>query len=209
MRFDKETRTKVHEANPNAVTIRWPAGAGQPEKGRVYWLQSAEELERENERLYTCAEVMAAMRKAPIKKKRRRRSRNRPTKADPCILVEEVTILKRGWEVTVRLHHPAEPEPHLRLPTKVQGGLDPVSGSYVPTELEPQRMDPVPSRSEREDAERALKIEHKASVDDAAIGESERKLQDQRRRGKSGKLAQAALERSKRRAALASAEIAA
>lgn len=207
MRFDKETRTAIHEASPNAATIRWPAGAGQPEKGRVYWLQSAEELQRENERLDTCAEVMAAMKKKRPKKKRR--SRNRPLKGDPCILVEDVEILHRGWEVTVRLHHPPDPEPHLRLPTKVPGGLDPISGSYVPTELEPQRMDPTQSRSEKEDAERALKIEHRASVDEAEIRKAEGKLQDQRRRGKSGRLAQAAIERSKRRAALASAELAA
>ncbi len=215
MRFDKETRTAIHEASPNAVTIRWPAGATQPERDRVYWLQSAEELEKENERLDTCAEVLAEMHKRrygrakPTSKKKRRRTRNRPTKGDPCILVEEVTILDRGWEATVRLHHPAEPEPHLRLPARVPGGPDPLSGFYVPTELEPQRMDPTQSRSEREDAERALRIEHKASVDESEIGKAERKLQDQRRRGKSGKLAKAAVERAKRRASLASAEIAA
>jgi hypothetical protein len=217
MRFDKETRAKIQEAAPGSATIKWPTGAGQPEKGRPYRMQAIEDVEKAEGRLEhsppICADVMAQMHKnrygkwpdgyKPPKPKLRR-----PTKEDPCILVLEVSVLDRGWEATVALFEDPDPVRHTGLKTKVPAGLHPIFGHNEQVETEPEQLITAPSRSEREDAEDALKIEHEASVDHSKIATAERKLSNERRRGKSGTQAARALERAKKRAVLVSAEAA-
>lgn len=217
MRFDKETRAKIQEAAPGSATIKWPTGAGQPETGRPYRMQAIEDVEKAEGRLEhsppTCADVMAQMHKQrygrwPEGYKPPKPKLRRPTKEDPCILVLEVSVLERGWEATVALFEDPDPVRHTGLKTKVPAGPHPLFGHQEKVETEAEQIITAPSRSEREDAEDALKIEHAASVDEAEIAKAARKLAEQRRKGKSGKQAQVALERARRRADLASAEAA-
>jgi len=214
MRFDKETRAAIQEAAPGAATIRWPVGVAQPEKGRVYRMQAIEEIEKAERRLEdsppTCADVMAQMYRnrygywpddyEPPKPKLRR-----PTKDDPCIKVLDVAALDRGWEATVALFEPADPIRHTGLKTKVGAGPHPIFGHQEKVETEAEQIIAPPTRSEREDAEDALEIEHKVSVGSAEIAKTERKLANERRRGRRGVQAERALERARKRAALVSA----
>lgn len=217
MRFDKETRAAIHEAAPSTAIIRWPTGAAEPQKDRVYWMQSLEAAQEAAEKAKqpeTCAEVMAQMHERRYGQKpegfkpRRRGSTSRPRGDDPRIMVLDVEILERGWNATVALYEDPDPKRHTGIKARVPAGPNPIFGHQEPTETEPEAIVTVPSRSEREDAERALEIEHAASVDEAEIAKAARKLADQRRKGKSGKQARAALERARRRAELASAECA-
>ena len=216
MRFDKDTRTLIHEAAPASVTIRWPAGAAEPQKGRAYWLQSKEDAERERERLTYSppkqADVLAAMhlhfyKKLPegYKPSKRKGHRRKP---DDVIMVLDVTILDRGWEATVALYVDPDPVLHTGLKTKVQGGPNPLGKELgsVPTELEPEKILVPLSRREREEQEDVLAFEHEASVDQKKIAEKTRTVHNLRRRGKRSKLAEIAVERAKRRAALQDAD---
>jgi hypothetical protein len=216
MRFDKETRAKIHEAAPNSVTIKWPAGAAEPQKGRVYWLQSLEEAKRDKERLEYSPpkqrDVLAAMHfhfyeiwpegYEPTKRKGERR------KPDDVILVLDVKILDRGWEATVVLFEDPDPVRHTGLKTKVRGGDHPTDKQFgsVATELEPEKILVPQSRREREEQEDVLTFEHEASVDEKKIAEKERTVHNLRRRGKRSTLAETAVERAKRRAALNAAD---
>lgn len=215
MRFDKETRAKIQEAAPGSVTIRWPAGQRQPEKNRVYRMQSAEEVEKAERRLEESPaknrDVMAQMhfrryRRWPEGYKPPRPKLTRPTKDDDQILVLDVTPADRcGWEATVVLFEEADPIRHTGIKARLPGGpnrIDPYDDvlGAEPTEYEPEEIVVAPSRSEREDETDSLRIEHEASVDAKAIGKAERRVTEQRRRGKSGTLAAQALERAKRRA---------
>jgi hypothetical protein len=216
VRFDKETRTKIHEAAPNSTTIKWPAGAAEPQKGRVYWLQSLEDAKREKERLEYSpplqADVLAQMHLhfhgtwptgyKPSKRKGKRR------KPDDVIMVLDVTILDRGWEATVALFQDPDPIRHTGLKTKIQGGPNPLGKELgtVPTEMEPEKILVPLSRREREEQEDVLEFEHDASVDEKRIAEKERTVHNLRRRGKRSTLAEIAVERAKRRAALQDAD---
>lgn len=219
MRFDKETRALIYEAAPHPVTITWPAGADQPQSGRVYWLQSEEDAKEAAEKAKhqrehfpeTCADVMAGMhrrfygKEPPRKRKRRHRSIARPTAGDPRILIIDSEILEAGREAKVVLYEDPDPVHHMRMKAKIPAGANPIEGYQEPTETEPEQIVTVPGPVRRAKEEDALKIEHKASVDMASVLKSEQRLLDQRRKGKSGKLAYAALERAKKRADLASA----
>jgi hypothetical protein len=220
MRFDKETRTQIREAAPGAVTIKWPNGAEEPQKGRTYRVQSLEEYQRaRKERIEspdTCREVLAQMHERRYGKKpegykapRRRRLATRPLTDEDCIIVlnaEPVGPVGRNeWEATVALHEKADPIRHLRLKARVPAGPHPVEGHHEKTETEPEQIIAAPSRTEREDDDDALRVEHVASIDSAEIARLERKLAGERRRGKPGRRTRIALERAKKRVALDSA----
>lgn len=218
MRFDKETRAKIQEAAPGSVTIPWPTGAPQPEKERTYRVQAIEDVEKAEHRLKahpeTCRDVMAEMHysnhgRYPKGYKPPRPKLRRPSREDPCILVTDVEVLEvgKGYLATVILWEEGDPIRHTGLKTRVEGGLDPLSTiagdpitGHTPTETESEQIITQPSRREREEADDALKLEHEASVDSAKIAEAQRKLKEQRRKGKPGKLAAMALEKAKRRA---------
>lgn len=218
MRFDKETRTQIREAAPGSVTIKWPTGAGQPEKRRVYRMQAIEDIEKAEGRLEhsppTCKDVLAQMYlkrygKWPEGYKPPKPKLRRPTKEDPCILVLYVAVLERGWEATVAMYEDPDPVRHTGIKAKVPAGPHPLFGQQEKVQTEPEQIVTAPSRSEREDADDALKIEHEASVDHSKITAAERKLNNERRRGRSGTQAAKALERAKKRAELVSADMAA
>jgi hypothetical protein len=217
MRFDKETRAAIQEAAPGSALIKWPTGTGQPEKGRTYRMQAIEDVEKAEGRLEhsppTCADVLAQMHKRrygkwPAGHKPPKPKLRRPTKEDPCIIVLEVSVLDRGWEAAVSLFEDPDPIRHTGLKTKVPAGPHPLFGYNEKVETEPEQIVTAPSRSEREDAEDALKIEHQCSIDRSKIATAERKLSTERRRGRSGTQAARALERVKKRAELVSAETA-
>lgn len=213
MRFDKETRTLIYEAAPYSTTIRWPAGAPEPEKGRVYWMQSLEDAEREKARADyspdTHADVMARMHLAryhqwpegykPPKAKAKRR------KPDDVIQVLDVTILDRGWEARVALFEDPDPKRHTGLKTKVPSGQNPIDKFQEKTELEPEEMIVPKSRRQREEEDEALKLEHRTSVDHAELAKAERHLAGLRQRGKRCDLAEQAAERARRRVEQSSA----
>lgn len=211
MRFDKETRAAIQEAAPHPATIRWPSGAPEPEKGRVYWLQAVEEEKareekdkrRRQEHPETHADVMAQMHETfygrkPKGYKPKRRAR-RPQRDVPRIRVLDTTILERGWEATVELFEVADPVQHVPMKAVVPAGPHPIFGYQEKVQTEPEGMVVAPSRSEREDLEDALKAEHAVSVDHAELARLERKLANERHRGKPGKMVQAAVERARRR----------
>lgn len=215
MRFDKETRTKVQEAAPGAVTIKWPAGAKAPDKGGVYRMQSLEALREAKEKAaepITCREVLAEMHKKRYGKypegyKPKARKVRTTRAGDPFVKVLDIEILERGFEVTVTLYEDPDPRRHTGLKTRVPAGPNPTDGFYEKVETEPEQIIVPHSRSEREDAETALEIEHKASVDNAEIAKAARKLTNERRRGRRGTQAERALERARKRAARDSAGV--
>ncbi len=223
MRFDKETRAAIHEAAPGSTTIRWPTGAAEPQKGRVYRMQSLEDAreaeDKDKRHRYehpeTCAAVLALMHERRYgskpegyRPKRRKQSTRRPQAEDPCIKVLAVSILERGWEATVALYEDPDPKRHTGIKAKIPAGPHPIFGHQEKAETEPEAIVIAPNRSEREDAEKAKEIEHAVSVDEAEIAKAAKRLADQRRKGKAGTQAQAALERARRRAELASADTA-
>lgn len=209
MRFDKETRAAIQEAAPGSATIKWPTGAGQPEKHRAYRMQAIEDVQKAEGRLEhsppTCADVMAQMHKQRYGKwpegyKPPKPKLRRPTKEDPCIIVLDVSVLDRGWEAAVAMFEDPDPVRHTGLKTKVPAGPHPIFGHQEPTETEFEEIVIAPSRSEREDTEDALKIEHEASVDQSKIATAARKLDNERRRGRKVIQASRALERARKRA---------
>jgi hypothetical protein len=218
MRFPKETVAAIHDAAPHSTVIRWPAGAAEPQKGRVYWLQVEEEMKAAEEKAErraeyspeTHADVLAWMHfrrygrwpegyePKPVKVPRKR--------PDDVLLVLDVEPAgRRGWDVRVAIFEDPDPVRHTGLKTRVAGGPNPINGAPEPTELEPEKIVVPESRSEREDREDAHKVEHEISVHAKTIGRAEQKLANERRRGKRSKLAQQALERARKRAALVDA----
>lgn len=250
MRFPKETRAAILSAAPHSARIQWPAGS-EPKPGRVYWVQSAEDLEAEQRRREsspdTCAEVLGGMNKRAKKRaetdeerearinreaatvlveefggdlarqadayemariritaktpRKRRRSVRGPVAGQERILVIDAEIQDIGWEAVVELYEDPDPVRHLRVKAKVPAGPNPILGYQEPTETEPEHIPPIRSRQERLEAEEALRISHEASVDHAAAFRAERKLIDQRRKGKRSKLAEEAVARAKKRIA--------
>lgn len=217
MRFDKETRATIQEAAPGSATIKWPSGAAAPEKGAVYRMQSLEALREAKEKAaepITCREVLAEMHKDrygdyPEGYKPKARRVRTARAGDPFIKVLDVEILGRGFEATVALFEDPDPRRHTGLKTKVPAGPNPIDGFGEKVETEPEQIIAALSRSEREDAETALEIEHKVSVDSAEIAKAARKLSNERRRGRRGTQAERALERARKRAELVSADAAA
>jgi hypothetical protein len=217
VRFDKDTRTKIQEAAPGSVTIKWPTGVAAPEKGAVYRMQSLEALREAKEKAaepITCREVLADMHKRryghyPEGYKPKARKVRTTRAGDPFIKVLDFEILDRGFKATVSLYEDPDPRRHTGLKTKVAAGANPLDGFHEKVETEPEKIVTPPSRSEREDAETALEIEHKASVDNAEIARAARKLTNERRRGRRGTQAERALERARKRAELVSADVAA
>jgi len=220
MRFDKETRTEIREAAPGAVTVKWPAGAEEPQKGRTYRVQSLEEYKRaKKERIEspdTCREVLAQMHESHYGKKpdgykppRRRRLATRPLTDEDCIIVLDIAAVgpvgRNQWEATVALHEEADPVRHLHMNARVPAGPHLFENLHEKAETEPEQIVVAPSRTEREDEDEALRAEHIASVDPAEVARLERKLSSERRRGKPGKRTKRALERARRRAELDSA----
>lgn len=213
MRFPKETVAAIHDAAPGTITVRWPGGA-EPQKGRIYWLQSAEDAQaaerkakrRREEHPETCREALAQMHKRfygkfpdGYKPRRRKAVRRKPPTVIHVVAVE---ILTPGWEATVALFEDPDPIRHLPIKTRIAGGPDPLDGSYVAVELEPEQIIIAPTRPEREDGDDAFKLEHEASVDSAKIRTWEKKLAEAKRKGKPTHFAEAALERARRRPAL-------
>ncbi len=222
MKFDNEARTAVQEAAPGIAMIRWPSMKIEPEKGRVYRMQSLEAARkkarerkrRREEEPETHAEVMAQMHKRrygemPEGFEPPRRKRQSRPGADPFIRVLSVTILQRGWEVAVELFEDPDPKRHLRLKARVPAGPNPLDGRPEKTETEQEQIVKAPSRAEREDEEESLRVECIASADDAELARLERKLTNERRKGKSGKQTKMALERARKRVDLLSAATAA
>jgi hypothetical protein len=207
MRFPKETRALIHEAAPHPARIPWPAGS-EPTTGRLYWVQSAEDLEAERKRREdspdTCAEVLAGMRRRlnpnePVSTpKRRRRNPRAPLAGSERIRVIDAEIKEVGWEALVEVYEEPDPVRHLRVKAKVPAGPNPIEGYQEPTEIEPEQLPPIRRRLEEEEA---LRIAHAASIDHASVIKAEQKLLDQRRRGRRSKLAEEAVQRAKKRAA--------
>lgn len=98
MRFPKETRAAIQSAAPHPARIAWPAGS-EPKPGKLYWLQSAEDLELERERRTaspeTCAELLAGINKerGPETEEDRERRVQRETEA---VLAGKVKGVPRG-----------------------------------------------------------------------------------------------------------------
>lgn len=206
MRFPKETRALIHEAAPHPVIIPWP-GAAEPQNGRLYWVQSAEDLDTERKRREespeTCAEVMAKMNEkagkpGATKPKRRRRNARAPLAGSERIYVIATEILDQGWNAKVILYEDPDPIRHLQIKAKVPAGPDPLDGHHLPTETESEQIPPERDPIEEEEA---LRIAHKASIDRASVLKAEQHLLNQRRKGRRSKLAEEAVERAKRRAA--------
>jgi hypothetical protein len=220
VRFPKDTRAEILKAGPNSVTITWPKGQPQPVSGKVYWLQRSDQeiaeeeknaLEARRRKPPTHREVMAEMHLRahgsypPGYKLPEPPRAGRPRKGDARIKVQEAAILEDGWEATVILWEEPDPIQHLGVKTKVAAGFDPIIEQDRKVETEPEKITLPRSRRQREEEEEALRIEHKASVDHSEVVKAEQRLLDQRRKGKPGKLAAAAVVRARKRAALATA----
>jgi hypothetical protein len=225
MRFPKDTVAAIHDAAPYSTKIRWPAGAAEPQKNRVYWLQVEEEEKAAEEKAKrrseyspeTHADVLAWMHfrrygKWPVgyKPKKAKTVRKRP---DEVVLVIDFEVAgKQGWDATVAIFEDPDPIRHTGLKTRVQGGSSTLflgedrEPAVEPTEMEPEKILVPLSRSERERQEDVLEFEHDASVDEKKIAEQERKVHNLRRRGKRTTLAEAAVERAKKRAAALAAD---
>lgn len=222
MRFPKETRALIHEAYPNPVTVPWPSGERQPQPNRLYWLQSAEDLQEAEDkekrrREYspeTHAEVMAGMKrragtlvKEPPKPKRRRDQLLRPKAGDLRILVIDVEIQERGWTAKVVLYEDPDPVRHTGLKTRVKGGAHPIDKEWGPVaaELEQEELEPQSAHDRRLEEESVLKVAHQASVDRTYLLRQEKKLLDSRRKGHRSPLKEEAIERARKREAQQSA----
>lgn len=219
MRFCKETRAAIYEAAPNPVTIPWPTGEREPQRGRVYWLQSEEDAKEADKKAKarrerspeTHAEVMAGMHRRRCgtepegKKRRRRQPASRPKQGDSRLIVIDTAILDKGWEAKVALYEDPDPVQHAGIKAKVPAGPNPIDGSHEPTELEPERIEPQPTWKRRLEEEQAMKIAHQASIDTSEAMKVEQKLLNQRRNGKRNKLGEEAVQRLRKRADVASA----
>jgi hypothetical protein len=218
MRFPKDTVAAIHDAAPYSTKIRWPAGAAEPQKNRVYWLQVEEEEKAAEEKAKrrseyspeTHADVMAWMHfrrygKWPegYKPKKVKTARKRP---DDVVLVIDFEVAGvRGWDATVVIYEDPDPVRHTGLKTRVKGGSSTLflgedrEPAVEPTEMEPEKILTPESRGDREDKEDAFKLEHQVSIKTDELGRAEQKLLNQRRRGKRSKQAEEALKRRQKR----------
>lgn len=219
MRFPQETCAAIHEAYPNPITVPWPTGEAEPQKGRVYRLQKDEEVKAREQKAKdrrdyspeTHAEVMAKMeatwygtKPRKVRKKKKRRQTGRSL-GDALIMVIDTEPVgppgRNQFEVKAVLYM-GDPDPvrHTGLKTKVRGGPDPITKAFEATELEPEEMVVARSRREREQSEDAIAIEHRISVDPAEeVARAERHVKRLREQGKRSTLAEQAVERAKRR----------
>jgi hypothetical protein len=218
MRFPKDTVAAIHDAAPYSTKVSWPAGAAEPQKNRVYWLQVEEEEKAAEEKAKrrseyspeTHADVLAWMHFRRYKKwpegykpKKVKTTRKRP---DDVVLVLDLEVVERGWGATVAIFEDPDPVRHTGLKTRVPAGPNPIDGFQEPTEMEYEQILFWLSRREREELEDVLKFEHQASVDTKKIAEKQRKVHDLRRKGKRSVLAEAAVERAKKRAGALAAD---
>lgn len=214
MRFPQETCAAIHEASPNPITIKWPVAAAEPQKGRVYRLQKDEEVKEREAKARkqleyspkSCAQVMENMKAAryerdPVKVGPRRHHRTNTGRAaaDAQVEVLAVTILERGWEVSVVLHDDPDPVLHTGIKAKMKAGANPQTKVFEKAEYEPEKILVPRSRREREEAEDALKLEHRASIGEEAVKDAERIVKRQREQGRRSVLAEQAVERARRR----------
>jgi len=217
VRFPKLTRTLIANAKGKSVEIVWPEG--EPEVGKVYWVQSAEEKPREPSESH--ADVMAAMFRRQgkprppkkKKKKRRRRSRfRRPNKGDPRIEVLSKRRLSWAggegrvihcWLVIVERYEEPAAVHYLQTKAYVPAGPDPLTGEHEKAETEPEQIPEtdIEHHHYRMEEHDSLRLEHKASVDRAELARSEQHLHRKQRRGKRSPLAEAAAQRARKRAA--------
>jgi len=221
VRFDKETRALVHEAAPEPTTIPWPLAAGEPKRGRLYWVQAERTTEEEQARANakldrepdTCAEVMAGMlrrrpdreaKETPKSKRRGLEPTERPKEGDPRLMVLDVEVLERGFAAKVVLYVNYDPVHHLRVPAVVPAGPDPFTGMFETTETEPEQMLEPFSLRRRAEQEDALKLEHKASIDSAELDRAEKHLRVLREQGKPTAMAEISARRARKRAEKAS-----
>jgi hypothetical protein len=224
VRFPQETCSAIHDAYPHSAIIRWPAGAAEPQKGRVYRLQKDEEIKEREAKAKrqleyspkTCAQVMENMRATrtgrkavKVGPKRHHRTNTGRSSGDALIEVLAVTILERGWEVSVVLHDDPDPILHTGLKTRVKGTAPKENQPVVlpvATETEPEMMLVPLSRREREEAEDAFKLEHHASIDEETLKDAEKVVKRQREQGKRSILAEQAVDRARRRVEMAPAD---
>lgn len=206
MRFPKETRALILEAAPHPATIPWPPGSPQPQSGRLYWVQNAEDLEAEHKRREespdTHAEVMEGMAKragvaVATKPKKRRRNTRAPLAGSQRIYVIATDVVgKTAWSAKVVVYTDPDPVLHSQIKAKVPAGPHPLFGHQEKVELEYEQLPPERSRIEEEDA---LRIEHKASVDRSTVMKAEQHLANLRKRGKRSTQAEQAVARAKKR----------
>lgn len=217
MRFDKKTRAAIHLASPETVVIDWPSTSEAPAKGKKYRLLKEQapppddapkkEVTPETPR---CRDVLAEMHKkrhgSYPKDYKKPRVKRKSLAGAMRILVEDVQgDAAVGWKATVRLV--TDPVQHVRMKAKVPAGPDPITGQQEPTETEPEQTPLQRSRTERVEEEEALKLEHKASVDQAVALNAERDVRRAAGKKKPGGLSLAAAERARRRAEQSSAAI--
>lgn len=220
MRFPQETCAAIHDAYPNPITVKWPAGEAEPQKGRVYRLQKDEEVKAREQKAKdrrdyspeTHAEVMAKMEAAwygqkPRKVKKKKRRQSGRSFGDALIMVVDTEPVgppgRNQFEIKAVLYM-GDPDPvrHTGLKTKVRGGPDPITKTYESTELEPEEMVVAQSRREREESEDAIAIEHRVSVDpNEEVRRAEQHVKKLRSQGRRSTLAEQAVERAKRRVA--------
>jgi|GEM_PF-4297652 len=211
MRFPKLTRTLIANAKGKPVEIVWPEG--EPEVGQVAWVQSAEEEPRDPAE--THRKVMAEMfrrqgkpvEKAP--KKRRRRSRfQRPQKGDPRLEVlgnrrlswsDAGGTVLHCWLAVIERYEEPTPVHYLQTKAFIPAGPDPITGEPEKAETEPEQIpeSEIQWHHRRMEEQEALRIDHAASVDDAALARAEQHLRRQKR---PSPLALAAAKRARKRA---------
>jgi len=142
MRFPGEVLAQIYQAAPGPVTIEWPKGAGQPVKGRRYYMQKADESEPKAEskpaelkplpeHMQNHSEVMAAMRARlngepepppqPGRVEELKVAAKRPTKTTPKLEVEAVHVQPVGWRATVKLV--TDPSHGMHIKARVHGSV--------------------------------------------------------------------------------------
>lgn len=108
--------------------------------------------------------------------------------------VEEVA--PERWEARVRTATEYRP---LRMKAHVPAGENPINRSYEPVELEPEQVDADYQRRFSEEAELKLTVQRGRQEAKRRNGQAIEKLHKQRRKGKPGKLAAEAVQRTSRR----------
>jgi hypothetical protein len=217
VRFSTPTRAEIHQAPPGqAVAILWPAEQ-EPAVGGLYWIQKAEEQPRHPEE--TLAEAIYAMKRRlgtapsrPPKKRRRRSLRSRPQAGDPRIIVREIKQ-RLSWSegdgatltrclVAVELYENPDPVIYLQTKAFVPAGPNPLTGDQEKAETEPEQIpeSEIERHHRRMEEEEAMRIAHKASVDQSELVRQERHLiSKQRRTKRPSPLLSAAMQRQRMR----------
>jgi hypothetical protein len=221
MRFDKDTRALVKQAGeespPRAVSIDWPSENDQPRRGKTYWITAIEDLPTEEEIKARAKELRAEKRRLEgrwkaqglTKQERRRKwrahrrwvrkttTRRGPRTGDPRLIVLDFAEADDGWSALVVLE--TDPVRSLRIKAKVpRSWPGKPTGEFTETEPEPMEIS---------DHYRRLALENKMKANnadqnqlDADVLAKEKKLLDQRRRGKASRFAEDAAKRARRRA---------